>query len=136
MKDTNTYLMFDGECREAMGFYAGALGGVPYVMTYGEAPEVPEGSAERVIHARVSGRFGAIMASDVPAGMRVEKGNNFFISIACESREELDKAFAALKEGGEVKQAPHDAFWGGYFAMLVDKYGVGWMFNFETEAKA
>jgi PhnB protein len=136
MKATNTYLMFDGECKEAMEFYAGALGGELYTMPYSEAPDAPKGSEERTIHARVSGRFGAIMASDVPADMRVEKGDNFYINIACESREELDKVFDALKEGGVVRQAPHDAFWGAYFGMLTDKYGVGWMFNYETAPKA
>lgn len=136
MKDTNAYLMFDGECREAMDFYAKALGGELYSMRYSEAPEPPKGGGDRVMHARVSGRFGAVMASDVPEGMPVTKGNNFFINIACESREEVDRVFNAMKDGGTVKQALHDTFWGAYFGMLVDKYGVGWMFNYETGPKA
>jgi PhnB protein len=72
-----------------------------------------------------------LMASDSMPGMPFQQGDNFSISIDCESKEEVDRLFNALAEGGKVKMAQQDTFWGAYFGMLTDRYGIGWMFNFE-----
>jgi PhnB protein len=28
-----------------------------------------------------------------------------------------------------------DMFWGAYFGMITDKFGIGWMFNYEHPKK-
>ncbi len=63
-------------------------------------------------------------------GQRSSSCNNFFISITADSKEEVDKIFAALSQGGKVMIALSEAFWGEYFGMFEDKFGVQWMVKF------
>ena len=84
------------------------------------------------MHARISkGSTVLVMASDSMNGMHLTTGTNFSISIDCESAEEIDRLFAAFGEGGKVSMPLADAFWGARFGMLIDKFGIQWMFNFE-----
>jgi PhnB protein len=53
------------------------------------------------------------------------------VSIDCESVAETDRLFAAFGEGGKVTMALQNMFWGAYFGMLIDKFGISWMFNCE-----
>jgi PhnB protein len=64
----------------------------------------------------------------------LQQGNNFAISVDCESRDEVDKLFAALGEKGETRMPVQNMFWGDYFGMLTDQFGINWMFN-HTPAK-
>ena len=72
-----------------------------------------------------------IMGTDALESMNqtVEQGNNFYISIQADSREQADKFFNGLSEGGEIELDMHDAFWGDYFGMFTDKFGIKWMVN-------
>jgi PhnB protein len=133
MKEFNTYLNFNGNCRQAMEFYAKCLGAELVVMPYSQGPmEVTPETKDKVLHARLSKGTQVIMASDCPPGNPVTEGNNFSISINCDSREEVDKLFASLGEKGKAVMPPADMFWGAYFGMLTDQFGINWMFNFET----
>ena len=71
------------------------------------------------------------MASDCMPGMPAQQGNNFSIAIMCESRQEIEKLFAALSEKGNVTMPLADTFWGAHFGMLTDQFGIPWMFNYE-----
>src|ERR1700685_1112251 len=107
MKKIDPYLMFDGNCAEAMEFYKKCLGGELFLMKFGEAPPdtqktLPPGSDDRVIHAAVKKGDLLLMASDVPPGMPLPKGDNFNLHIECETVEEVEKLFKALGEGGKV----------------------------------
>lgn len=135
MKEFNTYLNFNGNCRQVMEFYAKCLDADLQVMPYSEGPaDMPKEmkDADKVLHARLSKGTQVIMASDCPPGKPVREGNNFAISINCESRQEVDKLFSSLGEKGQVIMPASDMFWGAYFGMVTDQYGVNWMFNFET----
>jgi PhnB protein len=46
-----------------------------------------------------------------------------------DTRADTDKLFAALATGGSVDMPLSQQFWGGYFGILVDKFGIRWMFN-------
>lgn len=134
MKELTTYLNFDGNCRQAMTFYARCLGVDLEIMPFSQAPgDFPKEARDRVMHARLpKGPRPLLMASDTMPGTRFHLGNNFNVCINCESREEIDRLFAALGEKGKVTMALHDAFWGARFGILVDQFGVSWMFNYET----
>ncbi|MEJ7606210.1 MAG: VOC family protein [Bryobacteraceae bacterium] len=134
MKDTNTYLMFDGNTREAMTFYKECLAAELHIMNYSEAPgcDVPPGAENRVVHAMLRKGQAVLMASDTPPGMPVQQGNNFSININCESLEEIQSLFAALGKDGKVTMPLQDMFWGAHFGMLTDQFGINWMFNFEA----
>lgn len=129
------YLNFNGNCEEAMNFYAHALSGsVLFKQTFAEAPgdSFPAEVKDKILHMSISfGKNLVIMASDCPPGVTVSFGNNLNLSIDFESREEADKAFALLAEGGNIIMPLEDTFWGAYFGMLVDKFGINWMFNYD-----
>jgi len=60
-------------------------------------------------------------------------GNNFSISISTDSKAEADKLFNALAEGGNITMPLTNTFWGDYFGMLTDKFGVNWMMSFNEQ---
>jgi PhnB protein len=134
MKDITTYLNFDGETREAMTFYAQCLGAELTMQSFKDA-NIPAdaGQENRIMHARLSKGDAVIMASDTMPGMQFKKGNNFSMTIECDSAEELQSLYEALLEGGTSLMEPQDTFWGARFAMLTDKFGIGWMFNHQRE---
>lgn len=131
------YLNFPGTTEEAMRFYAKALGGtLSEIHRFGGMPnadEIPKELHERVMHVSIDLPGGALlMASDTMEGMGPPHvaGTNMSISIHPNSREEADRVFLALSEGGEVTMPLEDQFWGDYYGMLTDRYGIQWMVNF------
>jgi PhnB protein len=136
VKEVVTYLNFDGNCREAMTFYKECLGAELHLIPFSEMPgDHPPESKHRIMHARLAKGAMAIMASDTMPGMPLHQGNNFSISIQCDSQHEIDSLFAALSEGGKVTMPLQDQFWGARFGMSTDRFGIQWMFNFEHPKK-
>lgn len=134
MKELNTYLTFNGNCREAMTFYAKSLGAELQLITFGDMPNpdgkpAPAETKDRIMHARLSKGPLALMASDTMPGMPVQQGSNFSIALQCESPQEVDKLFGALSENGKVTMPVQETFWAARFGMLTDQFGINWMFN-------
>ena len=136
MKETNIYLTFDGNCREAMTFYGSCFHSEPDFTPFSAGP--PEmgaavtGAPDRILHAEMRNDGVLLMASDTMPGKEFRQGNNFSISIACESQAELERLFGELGKGGAVTMALHEAFWGGKFGMVADQFGVSWMLSFRA----
>ena len=140
--EIHAYLNFEGQAEEAFRFYAEALGGeLTEVHRFGSMPpqdgfELTPEQREWVMHVGLSvGDGQMLMASDTIEGMgppRVE-GNNFSISIHPSSREEADRVFRALAEGGTITMPIQDQFWGDYFGMIADRFGVNWMVNYSAQ---
>jgi PhnB protein len=78
-----------------------------------------------------------LMGSDIPEfmGMKVNLGNNVYINLMPDTREETRRLFKALSEGGVVEQELQDMFWGDYYGSCKDKFGVQWMFNCSEKEK-
>jgi len=132
MKEINAHLTFDGNCREAMTFYQGGLGGELKLMPFSEVPgNIPKEARERIVHGRLTNGRALLMASDSMPGMPLARGSNFSVAVQCDSGVELERLFAAIGEKGKVILPLQDTFWGSRFGMLVDQFGVNWMFNFE-----
>ncbi len=138
----NPYLNFDGNAREAMEFYRSVFGGeFDSVMTFGEMPssddfQTPEDEKERIMHMSLP--IGAelwLMASDIlpSQGHTLTKGNQNYICLVPDTKEEGKRIFNALSEGGEVEMPFEVQFWGDYFASFKDKFGVGWMVNYSDK---
>ena len=127
------YLQFDGNAREAFECYAKWLGADLRVFTYGDSPTPgPPEAKDRVIHARLLRNGAAIlMASDFPLGMEFRRGHGCAVSVACENADEVDRLFVNFSDGATISMPPQDTFWNARFAMLTDRFGVEWMFNFE-----
>jgi PhnB protein len=58
-----------------------------------------------------------------------KQGNNFSVSITADSKEEADRLFNGLSEGGTITMALASTFWGDYFGMFIDKFGISWMMS-------
>lgn len=133
------YLYFNGNCFEAMSFYAETLGGeITGVYRNGDAPD-PEsrmpGGDELVMNMNMRLGSANIMASDAP-GEWYNKPQGFSISISPENVEAFDTIFDTLsKDAQSVSMQPAETFWAERFAMFTDKYGTPWMLNF-TGSKA
>ena len=133
MKALNPYLNFDGNAREAMEFYHKQLGGELFVTTFGEANATQDENAKgRLMHANLGLPHGArLMASDTMPGMPFTAGNNFMLSVACDSAEEVDRLYKGLGAAGKGTMEPQETFWAFRFAMTGDKFGTNWLFSFD-----
>jgi PhnB protein len=81
------------------------------------------------------GKAGVLMATDVlgSMGQELQVGNNFYLSIEAESQEEADRLFRGLSAAGRIEMPMQKTFWGAYFGMLADKFGVQWMVEFAAK---
>lgn len=129
------YLNFDGKTEEAFTFYAEAIGGtLTEIHRFAGVPgmDLPPELQQRVMHVGLQLADGQmLMASDTMPGMGGEHvvGTNVSLSLHPASKEEADRVFAALSEGGTVTMPLADQFWGDYYGMLTDRFGVQWMVN-------
>lgn len=133
----NPYLNFDGNAEEAFRFYQSVFGGELFLQKMSEVPgtDIPEEEKDYAMHVALpigNGQF--LMASDClqSQGHVLKKGNNNYISVAPDSREEADRLFEGLSEGGTVEMPMEDMFWGDYFGSFIDKFGVCWMINYNN----
>jgi len=137
----NPYLNFDGNAEEAFHFYQSVFGGELFIQRMDEAPgteNLPENEKKLAMHVSIpigEGQF--LMASDClkSAGHQLNVGNNNYISVTPDSREEADRIFNALSAGGNIEMPLEDMFWGDYFGSFEDKFGVRWMINYNNHAK-
>jgi PhnB protein len=131
MKSVTTYIHFDGNCREAMQFYQKCLEAeiqlIPLPDNRGNPSSDP---AAKITHSQLL-RNGqpVLMASDGSPGGAVKPGNNFSVSVDCESIAEIERLFDAIGEKGHVILPLGDMPWGARFGMLTDRFGIYWLFN-------
>lgn len=142
MTTINPYLTFNGNCEEAFHFYKSVFGGdFPYVGRYRDMPtnpdfEITEADLERIMHISLPiSKETILMGSDslVAFGKTAIIGNNSSISINTDAVEEVTRLFSAISEGGEIKMPLEKTFWGAYFGMLTDEFGIHWMVNCALE---
>ena len=126
------YLFFNGRCEEALAFYGTALGAkVEFLMRYKESPEpmppgrLPAGFENKVMHATFHIGGTTLMASDGCEENAHFEG--FSLSLALPTEAEVNRAFAALAEGGKVGMPLTKTFWSPRFGMVTDRFGVDWM---------
>jgi PhnB protein len=132
VKTINPYLFFNGAAADAIAFYEKALEAkVIRIARYSDAPggNVPPGHENDVMHAHLETGGGTLLMSDAVHGPPVTQGEGFAVCLQYEGRADVDRHFAALSEGGRVDQPLEDTFWGARFGMLVDRFGIHWMFN-------
>ncbi len=131
----NTYLTFDGNCREAFEFYRSVFGGeFTEFQTFGDGPPdmpVAEEEKNRVMHVALPIGSSVLMGSDTSSFTPPHAaGNNFSLSIDVESRERCDELCAKLSAGGSVIMPLQEQFWGAYFGQWTDRFGINWMVNY------
>lgn len=133
MPQLNAYLSFDGQCAEAMKFYAEVLGGkLDALITYGDVPgdqPVPSEHAGRIMHACLTHPDFVLMAGDTPPGVVFEGMKGVMMTLTYDSVADANRAFAALADGGSVTMPLGETFWAETFGMVTDRYGTGWGIN-------
>ena len=147
MSRVSTYLNFQGNTEEAFTFYKSVFGTdytVPpmrmgVVPSDPSMPELSDAEKQMIMHIELPILAGhSLMATDMVESMghKLIIGNNTTINLEPDTREETDRLFAALSEGGpESDRAPMaDMFWGAYWGCCLDRFGVRWMFNFMPAA--
>jgi PhnB protein len=138
MASINPYINFNGNAEEAFNFYKSVFGGeFESIVRFKDlSPEfsVSENEANKIMRIVLPIAGNTLIANDVPESMgRVnENENRSKIAISTESKEEADKLFAGLSEGGAVEMPLAQSPWGTYFAMFRDKYGIEWTVEFDS----
>jgi PhnB protein len=137
MATINPYLNFQGNTEEAFNFYKSVFGGeFLAVQRFGDVPEtaqVPEQDKDKIMHIALPiGKQTMLMGTDVleSMGQRLIEGNNYNLAIQAESEEEANHFFKGLSEGGKIIMPMEKAFWGDYFGMFTDRFGINWMVSF------
>lgn len=142
MTTVNVYLTFNGNCEEAFNFYKSVFGGeIPYIGRYKEIPpsegtKISPEDGEKIMHISLPiSKETMLMGSDTGGewASSYKEGNNFSISINTDTKEEADRLFKGLSNGGLVTMPLADAFWGDYFGMFTDKFGINWMMSFNAK---
>lgn len=140
MATINTYLNFLGKTEEAFIFYRSVFGGdFTIFQRFKDTPHGDSMSAddkEKIMHVSLPiGKTSILMATDAleSMGQQLTVGNNYSICITPENSEEANKLFNGLAVGGQVMMPLEKMFWGDYFGMLTDKFGVQWMVNYRDE---
>lgn len=129
------YLNFNGNCREAVEYYAQVFGTeIPKMMSFGEMPPnpeypLPEEAKHLIMHTRLNISGSNVMFSDVFPGMPFVAGNNINLTIVSENMDEIQSAFNKLKDGGTVGMDLQETFWSKCYGSLTDKFGIIWQFN-------
>ncbi len=138
----STYLNFPGTTEEAFLFYQSIfrtefVGGIQRfedIPPDPTQPPVSEAVRKMVLHVELPMIGGHIlMGTDAPKemGFTVTPGNNVHINLEPDSREETDRLFNALADGGQITMPLQEMFWGAYYGSVTDRYGVQWMVNYQ-----
>lgn len=129
----NPYLNFAGDCRQAFTFYQSVLGGELELTAHKDTPSaehVPPEMQNQIMHGVLRVGDAVIMGSDAPMAT-ANSFSGIYISVHPDTPEQADSMFAAFREGGNVEMELEETFWARRFGMLVDRWGVKWMFNVE-----
>jgi PhnB protein len=141
MPKVNVYLTFNGNCEEAFNFYKSVFGGdFTYVGRFKDMPPqdgkaIPASQANQIMHVSLPiSQETILMGSDTSDEFgKVTVGNNFSISVSADNKGQADSLFKKLTAGGQPVMPMNDTFWGSYFGMLVDKYGINWMVSYDQQ---
>jgi len=142
MPTINPYLNFNGTCEEAMEFYRSVFGGEFTTFSrFGDMDtdiECSEAEKNNILHASLPiGEHNVLMASDCPSAYGgVTYGTGFSVSVGADSEEEATRIFNGLSAGGNVTMPLQKTFWGAFFGMWTDKFGVCWMVNYDYPQEA
>lgn len=140
MAKVSTYLNFSRETEQAFNFYKEVFNSnfEHGIMRFSDipaqegAPELPEADKNLIMHIELPILGGHIlMGTDAPEsmGFKVNFGNNSYIMLQPDTKDETRKLYNALSEGAVIEEELQEMFWGDLYGSLKDKFGVSWMFN-------
>lgn len=133
----DVYMNFNGNCREAVEFYAKVFNTEPpQIMTFGDSPPnpeypLPDEAKDLVMHTRLNIDGSNVMFSDVFPGMPFVEGNNITLALVSKNMDEIKTIFSELKEGGKVVMDLQETFWSKLYGQVTDKFGIHWQLNYD-----
>lgn len=134
----DVYMNFNGNCREAVEFYAQVFGTKPpKLMTFGEAPQnpqypLPEEAKNLIMHTRLTIEGSNVMFSDVFPGMPFTEGNNINLAFVSKDIDQMKTVFSKLQDGGAVKMELQETFFSKCYGSLKDKFGIEWQVSYDN----
>lgn len=140
MTAINPYLTFQGNCEEAFNYYKKVFGGeFNYIGRFSEMPpqegvSLSEEDGNKIMHVSLPiSKDNILMGSDSGGewAPSMVVGNNISLSVNAENKEDADRFFNLLSDGGKVTMPMDKTFWGDYFGMCTDKFGINWMISFD-----
>lgn len=137
MATINLYLNFNGNTEEAFNFYKSVFEveftALQRMKDTPDADKLSASDREKIMHVALPiGQGILLMGTDIPESMeKVTFGTNFSVSVDAESQSEATGLFNKLSAGGKVTMPFEKMFWGAYFGMVTDKFGVQWMINYD-----
>lgn len=133
MATINPYINFNGNAEEAFGFYKSVFGGeFSHIIRFKDLESadfpVAEDDANKIMRIVLPIGPTVLIANDVPEalGTVAEDENRSKIAVSADSREEAERIFNGLSEGGSIEMPMDESPWGTNFAMFRDKYGIEW----------
>lgn len=125
------YLIFEGNAEDVLHFYKEAFGGtITTLSRYSDGPESADESwNNKIMHSRLEFDGNLLMISDGYPGYRIPGQGNVQLNVEIETAEKLQDVFAKMSLGANVAMPLAEQFWGATFGMLVDRFGIQWMFN-------
>jgi PhnB protein len=139
MVTINPYLTFLGNCEEAFNYYKSVFGGeFTSFDRFGDMPPQEgitptEEQKNQIMHVSLPiSKETVLMGSDTGGewAPNTVVGNNFSLSVNAETKQQADHFFERLSNGGQVTMPIDKTFWGSYFGMCTDKFGINWMVSF------
>jgi PhnB protein len=139
MARVSTYLNFQGQAEEALASYAKIFGTeVAGLTRFSDMPamgpgELSEQERNLVLHAELPIAGGHVLqATDMlrSLGQETRIGNNTTLCLEVDSKEEADRLYGALADGGSEGAPMADMPWGAYWGVTLDRYGIRWMINY------
>ena len=129
---TLPYIHFQGQCAEALTFYASLFNGTDLqMMRYADGPDVPAAwqASPRIMHAQITIGDGTLMASDFPPGQDGEAQTGVSIMQSAPDAASAKAMFDGLMAGGEMIQPFGPTFFSPGFGMVKDKFGTHWIIS-------
>lgn len=139
MASVNPYLNFEGNCEEAFNFYKQVFGGeFTYLGRFKDMPpkegiELRAEDRQKIMHISLPiSSDTMLMGSDTGGewAPQLKIGNNISLSINTKSKDEANRIFNSLADGGIITMPIASTFWGDYFGMCTDKFDISWMVSF------
>ena len=121
-----THLMFDGTAEEAMHFYVSLFPDslITETQTYDDGDN--KGKVKIGCFSLAGREFICI---DTPVKHEFSFTPSMSIFVDFDNSSDLQGAFAALSNGGEVFMPPDDYGFSAKFAWVQDRFGVSWQLN-------
>ncbi len=132
MAKINTYLTFNGNCREAMDFYRDCFDGTLTVQTLADCPgtnHLPAPMKRVILQATLVNDQLILIGSDIISEQGLVMGNAVCLLLQCSNETELNEYYGKLLAGGIEIHPLRNTYWGATFGVLQDRYGHQWLLS-------